>query len=129
MGLVALWREALLAKAVLRGETKGCRHHPQLDRFRASPAPLHSINTYLAGVYQESVARSCRFSKGKVGPIRASIVLPVTSGQPAFEWAHLLAKLAVRDRRRLQQLAGTSTIDCHPLFRVSSGPVACWERP
>src|SRR5262249_19353120 len=27
-GLVALWREALLARAVLRGETKGYRHHP-----------------------------------------------------------------------------------------------------
>jgi hypothetical protein len=34
-GLVALWREALLARAVLRGETRGYRHHPQLIRFRA----------------------------------------------------------------------------------------------
>ena len=32
-GLVALWREALLAQAVLRGETRGYRHHPQLARF------------------------------------------------------------------------------------------------
>ena len=30
MGLVALWREALLAQAVLRGETKGYKFHPQL---------------------------------------------------------------------------------------------------
>jgi hypothetical protein len=29
-GLVALWREALLAQAVLRGKTRGYKHHPQL---------------------------------------------------------------------------------------------------
>ena len=35
-GLVALWREALLAKQVLEGGTKGYRNHPQLDRFKKS---------------------------------------------------------------------------------------------
>ena len=39
-GLVALWREALLARAVLRGKTRGYRHHPQLHRFRASATPV-----------------------------------------------------------------------------------------
>ena len=34
-GLVALWREALLAKNVLAGLTKGYKNHPQLDRFYA----------------------------------------------------------------------------------------------
>ncbi|MFZ2406304.1 MAG: pyrimidine dimer DNA glycosylase/endonuclease V [Methylobacter sp.] len=34
MGLLALWREALLAQKVLRGESRGYRHHPQLARFR-----------------------------------------------------------------------------------------------
>jgi len=38
-GLVALWREALLAQAVLRGETRGYRRHPRLARFRARPDP------------------------------------------------------------------------------------------
>jgi hypothetical protein len=33
-GLVALWREALLAQKVLQGATRGYRHHPQLARFR-----------------------------------------------------------------------------------------------
>ena len=35
IGLVALWRESLLAQKVLKGETKGYRHHPQLRRFIA----------------------------------------------------------------------------------------------
>jgi len=39
-GLVALWRESLLAQAVLRDETIGYRNHPQLERFRNHPAPL-----------------------------------------------------------------------------------------
>lgn len=34
-GLVALWREGLLALAVLEGKTNGYRNHPQLERFRA----------------------------------------------------------------------------------------------
>jgi len=42
-GLVALWREALLARAVLRGLTRGYRHHPQLLRFQAHAAPRSAI--------------------------------------------------------------------------------------
>ena len=38
-GLVALWREALLAQAVLRGY----RRHPYFVRFRAPPLPASSI--------------------------------------------------------------------------------------
>lgn len=30
---MALWREALLAREVLRGNTRGYRHHPQLERW------------------------------------------------------------------------------------------------
>jgi hypothetical protein len=38
-GLVALWREALLAKHVLSGSTIGYQNHPQLKRFKSSPNP------------------------------------------------------------------------------------------
>jgi hypothetical protein len=44
IGLIACWREGLLAKAVLEGKTKGYTHHPQLIRFQTSPHPLHTIN-------------------------------------------------------------------------------------
>ena len=56
-GLVALWREALLARAVLRGEIRGYRHHPQLDRFRAQAAPVSALNAYLARPRGSAVAR------------------------------------------------------------------------
>ena len=45
-GLVALWREALLAQKVLRGLTKGYRHHPQLTRFKAHRDPIAAVAAY-----------------------------------------------------------------------------------
>lgn len=39
-GLTALWREALLARKVLKGLTIGYRHHPQLERFRQQARPV-----------------------------------------------------------------------------------------
>jgi len=47
-GIVALWRETLLAKNVLEGNTKGYKNHPQLTRFKAIEKPLEAINQYLA---------------------------------------------------------------------------------
>ena len=56
-GLVALWREALLAKAVLRGETRGYTRHPQLERFSEHPQPRLAINAYLAAIHDEATRR------------------------------------------------------------------------
>ena len=53
-GLVALWREALLAKAVIRGETRGYTNHPQLERFKLHPQPTSAINCYHAADHAEA---------------------------------------------------------------------------
>ncbi len=127
-GLVALWRESLLARAVLRGETRGYLHHPQLERFRAHAHPRAAINSYLAAVYAEAVARGYAFNKSKLGPAQYAQPIAVTSGQLAFEWQHLLRKLAVRSPERFAQLQGTAVLACHPLFRRRAGRVAPWER-
>lgn len=127
-GLVALWREALLARAVLRGETRGYRRHPQLHRFRAHPAPLSAINAYLRAVHAESLARGYAFDRGKIGPVRTASLLPVTDGQLGYEWQHLLGKLAARNPAVYQRWRGLETPDCHPLFRRGPGPVEAWER-
>ena len=47
-GLVALWREALLAQKVLLGKTKGYRHHPQLIRFQAHINPVAAVAAFLS---------------------------------------------------------------------------------
>jgi len=127
-GLVALWRETLLAQAVLRGETKGYRHHPQLERFRARPSPGAAIATYLRTVEGEAAARGYAFDGAKIGPGVDAGPIPVTRGQLDYEWRHLLAKLAVRDPERAASQAGVQRPRPHPLFRVVAGPVADWER-
>lgn len=42
-GLVACWRETLLAQKVLRELTKGYTNHPQLERFKATANPALSV--------------------------------------------------------------------------------------
>ena len=105
-GLVALWREALLAQAVLRGRTRGYRSHPQLDRFRESPAPVAFIAEYLRGVHAESVARGYRFDAGKIVVARADGLIDVTGDQMEWERRHLVRKLEVRAPAWLEGLAG-----------------------
>jgi hypothetical protein len=127
-GLVALWREALLARAVLRGETRGYRNHPQLQRFRAHAAPLSAIEAYLCAVYAESLARGYVFDRSKIEPVCAVTPIPASNGQLAHEWAHLMAKLQQRSPQLHQQWQACKQPACHPLFRLQPGPVAEWER-
>jgi hypothetical protein len=128
-GLVAVWREALLARAVLRGRTRGYKHHPQLQRFREAASPIRAVNSYLAAVYAEGLRRGYRFDKTKLG--REAIVPPLaaTRGQLNHEWIHLRRKLRRRSPVWLRSLKANRSPAAHPLFRVSPGPVASWERP
>ena len=151
-GLVACWRETLLAQKVLQGRTSGYRNHPQLERFRAHPHPLAAIGAYLSGVADEADARGYRFNRDLIGtppaPHQATAgpdgglsPIPVTTGQLDLEFRHLMAKLEARDpdrhARLRQALAGVTSSGrpegeagprAHPLFTVVPGPVEGWER-
>ena len=127
-GLVALWREALLARQVLRGRTRGYRHHPQLERFRRHPAARSAINAYLAAVYAEACGRGYAFDGSKVGPARKISRLTATTGQLDYEWRHLCRKLRVRSPGVLRGHRGAGRPQAHPLFRIIAGPVQSWER-
>ena len=127
-GLVALWREALLARAVLRGETKGYRHHPQLERFRSHPAPVRAIAAYLSAVYDEAVARGYSFDRSKIDSTETCARLPVTDGQISYEWQHLLQKLAWRSPALHERWRNCDEPECHPLFFVRPGQIEPWER-
>jgi len=128
-GLVALWREALLARAVLRGRTKGYRHHPQLDRFRAHRRPRSAVSTYLCAIHAEAARRGYAFDGAKVGAGRTRARIPVTEGQIAFEWEHLLRKLSLRSPERYRQWRAVRVPECYPLMRRHGGPIEPWERP
>lgn len=128
-GLVALWREALLAQAVLAGKTKGYKHHPQLKRFQDSPAPRAYIATYLRLVHAEATLRGYRFDAKRIGRGTAAGMKPltVTQGQLKYEWEHLRRKLKTRDPKRRREQAGIKIPKAHALFRIARGAVADWE--
>ena len=125
-GLVAVWREALLAKAVLAGKTRGYRHHPQLRRFQAHPRPGAAINTYLAAVWAEARRRGYHFDARKIGGKVIARRLTVTSRQLQFEWCHLLKKLQKRAPHLYHGLLAAGPV-AHPMFRVVAGPIEDWE--
>lgn len=136
-GLVACWREALLAQAVLLGRTKGYTAHPQLDRFRAHPQPAVAVSAYLHGIRDEATRRGYRFDAQRISvPLdehtHGITQIVVTTGQLELEWQHLLHKLAIRSPVHRSRIAShTAPTDLpahHPLFVVVPGGVASWER-
>ena len=126
-GLVALWREALLARKVLRGKTRGYRNHPQLDRFRAQVDSIAAINGYLHEVHAEALRRGYRFDKSKLRPLRTVRRIAETRGQVRYEWLHLKRKLRGRAPLAFKKIARLRFPNVHPLFRVIPGNVRVWE--
>lgn len=127
-GLVALWREGLLAQAVLQGKTHGYRHHPQLVRFRARRSPAAAIAAYLRAVHADAERRGYAFDASRIARARASGRIAVSRGQLDFEWRHLMAKLEARDPAHRARWAGVRLPRAHPLFRVVCGGIAPWEK-
>lgn len=127
-GLVTAWREGLLARAVLRGRTKGYRHHPQLHRFLDSPSPRSAINLYLSILLAEADARGYAFDRGKVGRVKERFLIATSEGQLDYEWRHLLNKLSVRSPAVHERWRKLERPDPHPLFRIRPGAVESWER-
>ena len=130
-GLVACWRETLLAQAVLAGRTKGYLNHSQLARFRATAEPVVTVGAYLAVLAGEADERGYRFDRSRIDrPVELAAVapLPVTEGQVAYEWAHLLAKLAARSPDRYALVRDVTDVETHPLFVPIPGPVEPWEK-
>lgn len=127
-GLVALWREALLAQKVLRGITRGYQHHPQLLRFANTRNPPATLATYLKAVRAEARQRGYKFNAAKIGRRQFPGRLKETRGQLLYEWRHLKRKLSKRDPERLRDLRSVRIPAPHPLFRIVPGRVRYWEK-
>lgn len=127
-GLVALWREALLAQKVLRGLTRGYTAHPQLERFRDRPDPVACIATFLDYVQVEATERGYQFDVSKIARGRTSGRLVETEGQLLYEWEHLKRKLKDRHLARFAEVSHIRRPEPHPLFRIVAGGVRDWER-
>lgn len=128
-GLVALWREALLARKVLENNTRGYQSHPQLHRFKTHSQPLPAIEAYLVALYIESVRRGYRFDASKVQHLSFTELINCTEGQVEFERGHLKNKLSIRAPQLLVNLPSHfRQIKLHPIFKIIPGPIAEWER-
>jgi hypothetical protein len=126
-GLVALWRETLLAKHVLEGRTKGYKNHPQLNRFKNYSAPVEAIHYYLSVIHEEACLREYNFDGSKFTTPDSPMRITVTSGQVKYETEHLRKKLSERDPLKLKELENIKRFDVHPLFDVVKGDIEDWE--
>jgi len=126
-GLVALWREALLAQKVLQGKTRGYKNHPQLTRFKKATNPVGAIADYLRYVADEADSRGYNFARSKIAEEEYLDKIPVTGGQLAYEFTHLSGKLKQRAPEVYVQLKEVKKINHHPMFKEVSGDVEDWE--
>lgn len=126
-GLVALWREALLAQAVLRGQTRGYTRHPQLTRFQQQSEPCGAIAAYLDGIFEESEQRGYHFNRSKIVSHLSVDLIDVTQGQLLYEWTHLLKKLKRRSLAYYEILKAVKIPAPHPIFNIVPGGIAPWE--
>jgi hypothetical protein len=126
-GLVALWRESLLAKHVLENKTKGYKNHPQLERFKNAKRPLDLINQYLSGIYKEATVRTYRFDKNKINWKFVPDKITVTEGQLEFEILHLLKKLKARDSVKFKEVKNINHHDTLDMFTIVPGEIEKWE--
>lgn len=126
-GLTACWREGLLARKVLLGETSGYRNHPQLIRFRNTHNPVETLDGYLAVILSEAKQRGYHFNQSKIEPPSLSESINVTQGQINYEFEHLKKKLAIRDKATLSRIELATEIVANPVFTIVDGAIEDWE--
>jgi hypothetical protein len=127
-GLLALWREGLLAQAVLLGRTRGYRRHPQLERFKRARVPVAAIGHYLRIVYKEARSRGYSFDRSRIAMPGGRARIRTTKGQMAYEKKHLSTKLEVRDPERFRKTKDARRLRPNPVFSIVSGGIEEWER-
>jgi len=128
IGLIALWREALLAQNVLLGKTRGYTRHPQLDRFRSCTDPAGAVGAYLTYIAEHAATRGYRFNTGKVISVAQKVQIAIPAGQIYHEFSHLMKKCTVRSPQHYERYRDEKKIRLHPVFYRVRGGIAPWER-
>jgi len=129
-GLVAVWREGLLAKKVLEGKTKGYKYHPQLKRFQECDDSMIAINQYLNEIYNEGEKRGYRFDKSKIEikNTRNNEKIEVTRKQIQYEFELLKSKISKRDNDKYMKIKDIKEIEINELFTLKEGEIGSWEK-
>lgn len=120
-GLVAVWREGLLAKKVLEEKTKGYRNHPQLNIFKEYEKPIDLINAYLFQIYLEARKRGYSFDFSKIEPLNLKEAVTIAKGQLKIEFRLLIKKLKIRDKKKFKEIKSLEldSVEPNPIFRVA----------
>lgn len=135
-GLVALWREALLAQKIILGETESYKNHPQMTRFLQAEHPVVAISYYLKSILRTAASRGYKF---KASLIRATstqnLEIPIigcNTGQIDYERALLIHKIKTRqggpDLVYLRRLLQEVNPHLSEIFRCRTGGIESWER-
>lgn len=133
-GLVACWRESLLALNVLQGKTVGYKNHPQLDRFKKQRNPVQSICNYLHIICDEADKRGYKFNRNKIPLKYIEESIPVTIGQILYEYKFLgekvLNRTGVWEGKRINKFERhrAAMITNLYIFYVTDGDIEYWEK-
>lgn len=127
-GLLAVWREGLLAQKVLLKKTKGYTKHPQLIRFQREMNPAAAIGAYLVQIYTEAKKRGYHFNRKKIHETTYRKTITCSSGQVEFEWEHLKRKIWKRDTAVYNTIRNIKCPVLHPLFTKKIGAKERWEK-
>jgi len=127
-GLSGLWREALLARKILKKQTKAYKNHPQMNRFKELKRPLPAIDTYLKHIYDESCDRGYCFNRKKFGNRFRKSKINVKKGQIDYEFKILKKRLKIRAKDKYKELLKVKKIESNPLFRIIKGKIESWEK-
>lgn len=144
MGLLGLWREALLAKKLVYGQLhavsdvgKKYLNHSHLRRFDREHAVPFRIMHYLREVYREGIRRGYKFNReltlwhGDWDGGLADGGIKVTVDQLKFELLLLKERVYTRDRAWFdEQLHNLVELipEPNPVFRLIWGPREEWDK-
>lgn len=125
IGIIAAWREGLLAQNALI-KRKGYYNHSQLIRFKQTDNPLLNLSSYLHVLCDEAERRSYNFKRAKIAcrPITHSQPISLTTGQLQYEKELLQRKFLTR------KVPHSTIVNAvaHPIFELVEGPVEKWEK-
>ena len=133
-GLGGVWREGLLAQAVLLGKTKSWKNHSHILRFKNHEKPVSAIGFYLLKIYEEAKFRGYRYCKFKIVKLSENVSpIKVTKGQLLYEFHILKERLKNRDPNKYKEVRKKierreNHTHPHPLFIVVDGEVELWEK-
>lgn len=136
--LNAQWREALLCRKVLEGNTKGYKNHPQFLRVKKHPQPFYFINMFLYYVWEEGNSRGYKYDREKLieglGSVYGEPLKPmeVTEEQLEYEFHHNQLKMDSQcDRYKANELLlkESNVIPVNNfLFKVTEGKIEDFEK-